>query len=138
MKQLQCQQSFSQVISLHFFFFHFFFFVSVLLVLFCDVWLLFLIRFFDFHDYIISYCLCPSRRRYGTKCGGCAQGISPSDLVRKARSKVFHLNCFTCIMCNKQLSTGEELYILDEYKFVCKEDYMNNNIGKDTNLLSGE
>ncbi|KAK1787534.1 hypothetical protein P4O66_016030, partial [Electrophorus voltai] len=75
-------------------------------------------------------------RRYGTKCGGCAQVISPNDLVRKARSKVFHLNCFTCIMCNKQLSTGEELYILDEYKFVCKEDYLSNNNGKDTNLLS--
>ncbi|XP_073695594.1 LIM/homeobox protein Lhx1b [Garra rufa] len=82
------------------------------------------------------YCKNDFFRRYGTKCGGCAQGISPSDLVRKARSKVFHLNCFTCIMCNKQLSTGEELYILDEYKFVCKEDYMNNSTGKDTNLLS--
>ncbi|ROK23420.1 LIM/homeobox protein Lhx1 [Anabarilius grahami] len=82
------------------------------------------------------YCKNDFFRRYGTKCGGCAQGISPSDLVRKARSKVFHLNCFTCIMCNKQLSTGEELYILDEYKFVCKEDYMNNSIGKDTKLLS--
>ncbi|XP_016393790.1 LIM/homeobox protein Lhx1-like [Sinocyclocheilus rhinocerous] len=82
------------------------------------------------------YCKNDFFRRYGTKCGGCAQGISPSDLVRKARSKVFHLNCFTCVMCNKQLSTGEELYILDEYKFVCKEDYMNNSIGKDTNLLS--
>ncbi|NP_571282.1 LIM/homeobox protein Lhx1b [Danio rerio] len=82
------------------------------------------------------YCKNDFFRRYGTKCGGCAQGISPSDLVRKARSKVFHLNCFTCIMCNKQLSTGEELYILDEYKFVCKEDYLNNSNGKDTNLLS--
>ncbi|XP_026068272.1 LIM/homeobox protein Lhx1b [Carassius auratus] len=82
------------------------------------------------------YCKSDFFRRYGTKCGGCAQGISPSDLVRKARSKVFHLNCFTCVMCNKQLSTGEELYILDENKFVCKEDYMNNSIGKDTNLLS--
>ncbi len=40
-------------------------------------------------------------------------------------------------MCNKQLSTGEELYILDEVKFVCKEDYQNNN-GKDTILLSGD
>ena len=28
---------------------------------------------------------------FGTKCAGCAQGISPNDLVRKARSKVFHL-----------------------------------------------
>ncbi|GAA6111257.1 LIM/homeobox protein Lhx1b, partial [Tachysurus ichikawai] len=74
--------------------------------------------------------------RYGTKCGGCSQVISPTDLVRKARSKVFHLNCFTCIICNKQLSTGEELYILDESKFVCKEDYLSNSNGKDSNLLS--
>ncbi|NWH24063.1 LHX5 protein, partial [Grus americana] len=64
-------------------------------------------------------------RRFGTKCAGCSQGISPSDLVRKARNKVFHLNCFTCMVCNKQLSTGEELYIIDENKFVCKEDYLN-------------
>ncbi|KAG8236798.1 hypothetical protein J437_LFUL017155 [Ladona fulva] len=62
--------------------------------------------------------------RYGTKCGGCAQGISPSDLVRKARDKVFHLNCFTCLVCRKQLSTGEELYVLDDNKFICKEDYI--------------
>lgn len=78
-----------------------------------------------------------SNRRFGTKCDGCAQGILPSDLVRRAKSKVFHLNCFTCVMCNKQLSTGEELYILDEFKFVCKEDYHNSN-GKDTILLSGQ
>ncbi|XP_056141283.1 LIM/homeobox protein Lhx1-like [Lampris incognitus] len=81
------------------------------------------------------YCKNDFFRRFGTKCGGCSQGISPNDLVRRARSKVFHLNCFTCVMCNKQLSTGEELYILDEFKFICKEDYQNNN-GKDTILLS--
>ncbi|GAB6030135.1 LIM/homeobox protein Lhx1 [Chamberlinius hualienensis] len=65
-------------------------------------------------------------RRFGTKCAGCAQGISPSDLVRRARSKVFHLKCFTCMVCRKQLSTGEELYVLDENKFICKDDYLNN------------
>lgn len=81
------------------------------------------------------YCKNDFFRRFGTKCGGCAQGILPSDLVRRAKSKVFHLNCFTCVMCNRQLSTGEELYVLDEFKFVCKEDYVNNN-GKDTILLS--
>ncbi|XP_028322825.1 LIM/homeobox protein Lhx1-like [Gouania willdenowi] len=81
------------------------------------------------------YCKNDFFRRFGTKCGGCSQGILPSDLVRRAKSKVFHLSCFTCMMCNKQLSTGEELYILDEFKFVCKEDYQNNN-GKDTILLS--
>ncbi|XP_044142679.1 LIM/homeobox protein Lhx1 [Bufo gargarizans] len=84
------------------------------------------------------YCKNDFFRRFGTKCAGCAQGISPSDLVRRARSKVFHLNCFTCMMCNKQLSTGEELYIIDENKFVCKEDYLNNNSNpaKENSLLS--
>lgn len=63
-------------------------------------------------------------RRYGTKCSGCGNGISPSDLVRKARERVFHLNCFTCLVCRKQLSTGEELYVLDDNKFICKVDYL--------------
>ncbi|XP_061639040.1 LIM/homeobox protein Lhx1 isoform X2 [Phyllopteryx taeniolatus] len=82
------------------------------------------------------YCKNDFFRRFGTKCGGCSQGISPNDLVRRARSKVFHLNCFTCMMCNKQLSTGEELYIINENKFVCKDDFMSNGSVKDTNLLS--
>lgn len=86
---------------------------------------------------VIIHCSFPFCRRFGTKCGGCSQGISPNDLVRRARSKVFHLNCFTCMMCNKQLSTGEELYIIDENKFVCKDDYLSNTSVKDTNLLSG-
>lgn len=79
----------------------------------------------------------PLPRRFGTKCAGCSQGISPSDLVRKARNKVFHLNCFTCMVCNKQLSTGEELYIIDENKFVCKEDYLNSPSLKESSLNSG-
>lgn len=52
---------------------------------------------------------------------------------------MFHLNCFTCMMCNKQLSTGEELYIIDENKFVCKEDYLSNSsVAKENSLHSGE
>ncbi|CDQ76640.1 unnamed protein product [Oncorhynchus mykiss] len=82
------------------------------------------------------YCKIDFFRRFGTKCAGCLQGISPSDLVRKARSKVFHLNCFTCMVCNKQLSTGEELYVIDENKFVCKEDYLSSGAIKEVNLNS--
>uniref|UniRef100_A0A8C5TS61 LIM zinc-binding domain-containing protein n=1 Tax=Malurus cyaneus samueli TaxID=2593467 RepID=A0A8C5TS61_9PASS len=50
---------------------------------------------------------------------------------------IFHLNCFTCMVCNKQLSTGEELYIIDENKFVCKEDYLNSPSLKEGSLNSG-
>ncbi|XP_052889552.1 LIM/homeobox protein Lhx3 [Anopheles moucheti] len=70
------------------------------------------------------YCRNDFFRRYGTKCSGCGQGIAPSDLVRKPRDKVFHLNCFTCCICRKQISTGEQLYVLDDNKFICKDDYM--------------
>ncbi|KAJ6634857.1 LIM/homeobox protein Lhx5, partial [Pseudolycoriella hygida] len=70
------------------------------------------------------YCRNDFFRRYGTKCTGCGQGIAPSDLVRKPRDKVFHLNCFTCCICRKKLSTGEQLYVLDDNKYICKEDYL--------------
>ncbi|KAI1291971.1 LIM/homeobox protein Lhx5 [Halotydeus destructor] len=64
-------------------------------------------------------------KRFGTKCTGCGQGISPTDLVRRAGdSKVFHLKCFTCFVCRKQPGTGQELYILDESRFICKDDYL--------------
>ncbi|XP_059608213.1 LIM/homeobox protein Lhx1 [Phlebotomus argentipes] len=69
------------------------------------------------------YCKNDFFRRYGTKCSGCGQGIIPSELVRRQRDKVFHLNCFTCCVCRKQLSTGEHLYVLDDNRFMCKDDY---------------
>lgn len=27
-------------------------------------------------------------------------------------------------MCRKQLSTGEQLYVVDDNKFMCKDDYL--------------
>ncbi|BFZ04362.1 hypothetical protein BsWGS_07400 [Bradybaena similaris] len=77
-----------------------------------------------FHRQGKLYCRADFFRLYGTKCAGCSQGISPNDLVRKARSKVFHLKCFTCVVCRKQLSTGEELYVLEGNRFICKQDYI--------------
>lgn len=41
------------------------------------------------------------------------------------------------MVCNKQLSTGEELYVIDENKFVCKEDYLSSGAIKEVNLNSG-
>ncbi|XP_070571584.1 LIM/homeobox protein Lhx5-like isoform X2 [Ptychodera flava] len=86
------------------------------------------------------YCRSDFVRRYGTKCAGCSQGISPNDLVRRARNQVFHLKCFTCMVCHKQLSTGEELYVVDENQFICKDDYMSSKSPSDspeTDLVGG-
>lgn len=82
--------------------------------------------------------MCHNIRRYGTKCNGCNQGISPSELVRKSRdNKVFHLNCLTCFLCRRELSTGDQLYIVDDNKFMCKEDYLLHKHGQHSSL-SGE
>ncbi|KAI8512709.1 LIM/homeobox protein Lhx5 [Branchiostoma belcheri] len=71
------------------------------------------------------YCREDFFRRFGTKCAGCTQGILPNDLVRRARNKVFHLKCFTCAACAKQMATGEELFVVDDDKFICKDCYHN-------------
>ena len=56
----------------------------------------------------------------------------PLDYVRKAREKVYHLRCFSCSACNKQLATGEVLYLggPGDEALLCKEDYLKNHQGE--------
>lgn len=65
-------------------------------------------------------CLC---RRFGTKCAACQQGIPPSQVVRRAQDFVYHLHCFACIVCKRQLATGDEYYLMEDSRLVCKVDY---------------
>ena len=44
----------------------------------------------------LSNFLISCSRLYGPRCGGCGEGISPSELIRKAKDKVFHVKCFIC------------------------------------------
>ncbi|CAB4057840.1 LHX3_4 [Lepeophtheirus salmonis] len=50
-----------------------------------------------FAKYDRIFCRADFYRRYGPRCSGCSEIISPTDMVRKARNRVFHLNCFTCV-----------------------------------------
>lgn len=65
-----------------------------------------------------SYC-----RRFGTRCAGCDQAIPPTQVVRRAQDNVYHLQCFACFICQRQLSTGDEFYLMDDKKLVCKSDF---------------
>ncbi|XP_078075447.1 LIM/homeobox protein Lhx4 [Mustelus asterias] len=69
------------------------------------------------------YCKEDFFKRFGTKCAACQQGIPPTQVVRKAQDFVYHLHCFSCIMCNRQLATGDEFYLMEDSRLVCKEDY---------------
>lgn len=62
-------------------------------------------------------------RRFGTKCAGCELGIPPTQVVRRAQDNVYHLQCFACVMCARQLNTGDEFYLMEDRKLVCKPDY---------------
>ncbi|XP_072015512.1 LIM/homeobox protein Lhx3-like isoform X3 [Amphiura filiformis] len=62
-------------------------------------------------------------KRFGTKCSACDKGIAPTEIVRRAQDNVYHLHCFACVMCNRQLATGDEFYLMSDNKLVCKGDY---------------
>ncbi len=64
-----------------------------------------------------------SFRKFGPKCGACNSFIPPSDVVRRAQEHVYHMECFACIICGRKLDTGDEFYLMEDRKLLCKPDY---------------
>jgi LIM homeobox protein 6/8 len=80
------------------------------------------------------------KRHFGNKCSKCSRHIQPSDWVRRARDHVFHLACFACHTCKRQLSTGEE-FALQSSHVLCKTHFIDpneTNDGKDGGKIKTE
>ena len=53
-------------------------------------------------------------RLFGVKCAKCTMSFSKSDLVMKARSNIYHIECFRCIACSRKLTPGDEFALKDQ------------------------
>ena len=70
------------------------------------------------------------------KCPKCNRVISPNDWIRRACDYVYHLTCFACYTCERQLSTGEE-YSLDNGHILCKTHVIDGNDDKNDGKIEG-
>ncbi|CAO2597833.1 LIM homeobox transcription factor 1-beta, partial [Lemmus lemmus] len=76
------------------------------------------------------YCKQDYQQLFAAKCSGCMEKIAPTEFVMRALECVYHLGCFCCCVCERQLRKGDE-FVLKEGQLLCKGDYE-----KEKDLLS--
>ncbi|KGL81967.1 LIM/homeobox protein Lhx3, partial [Tinamus guttatus] len=57
------------------------------------------------------------------KCSDCQTQLAEKCFSRGDGAFVYHLHCFACIVCKRQLATGDEFYLMEDSRLVCKADY---------------
>lgn len=62
-------------------------------------------------------------RRFAPRCSGCFGILKHDDMIRRAKDHFFHIDCFVCVVCHRQLMTGDEFVIINGHLFICQEDY---------------
>ena len=80
-----------------------------------------------------------SCREFAVHCARCDRPIAATDWVRRAKKLIYHLACFACDICKRQLSTGtrrtfslatvpriagEHFALQYDSKILCKQHYL--------------
>ncbi|GAB0098032.1 hypothetical protein DMENIID0001_137220 [Sergentomyia squamirostris] len=55
-------------------------------------------------------------------CAACNKIIPAFEMVMRAKSNVYHLECFACQQCNHRFCVGDRFYLCDN-KILCEYDY---------------
>merc|ERR1712117_859564 len=63
-------------------------------------------------------------RLFGTTgyCSACNNVIPAFEMVMRAKTNVYHLECFACQQCNHRFCIGDKFYLCDN-KILCEYDY---------------
>uniref|UniRef100_A0A914H5L5 Uncharacterized protein n=1 Tax=Globodera rostochiensis TaxID=31243 RepID=A0A914H5L5_GLORO len=60
-------------------------------------------------------------RLFSRRCPRCDVQLRPTDMVLHARQLVFHMNCFSCVNCQRMLVPGEQ-FLLYQDEIFCRPD----------------
>jgi len=61
-------------------------------------------------------------RLYSVRCASCGTVFTKNDFVMRAKTKMFHKECFRCSMCSRHLEPGDE-FALHGTGLLCREDH---------------
>lgn len=69
-----------------------------------------------------TYCKRDYSRLFGHKCAKCDQTFMKNDFVMRAKDNAYHIDCFRCVACSRQLIPGDEFALREDGLF-CKADH---------------
>ncbi|XP_032824418.1 insulin gene enhancer protein ISL-1-like isoform X2 [Petromyzon marinus] len=69
-----------------------------------------------------TFCKRDYSRLFGIKCAKCNASFSKTDFVMRARSHIYHMECFRCETCSRQLLPGDEFALRDGGGLLCRAD----------------
>ncbi|KAI3420827.1 hypothetical protein GPALN_014446 [Globodera pallida] len=72
------------------------------------------------------FCRAHFLNTYGPKCARCDAPIGERAIVHRANQHIYHLECFQCVVCKKELNTGDQFYLIPmDGRLVCRHDFEN-------------
>lgn len=61
-------------------------------------------------------------RLFGAKCDKCNLLFNKNELVMRAKTKIYHKECFRCSACMRKLETGDQFALRQDGLF-CRHDH---------------
>ncbi|CAF1210318.1 unnamed protein product, partial [Didymodactylos carnosus] len=68
------------------------------------------------------------------RCQKCHQSLTPNDLIMRACDYLYHINCFSCCLCQQLLKPGDEYGLRDSF-LLCRSHFEQSSSIFDDSLL---